>query len=163
MRNFYVVVASLNLATLSFGQAQLPNSGFENWIDETFETITYEVPTPWSVGEACASALGIHQCSFAATKSNESKTGNYATKITADGLFGLSVLDQSFSDRPKSLDLQIKKSLLEGDKASIKVFFHNGSIWDEEPLLEAEGNLTITGTSVEYEKNTVDILSLIHI
>lgn len=159
MKKTYLITSLLGLTSLTFSQAQLPNSSFDNWEDIPYESISYESPNSWNPGSICASVSlgdgGTEKCSVASTKSSDSNTGDFAAKIVDDGAFGLNLLDYSFTDAPTSMELKVKKSLLVGDSAEVKIFLHKGSVFNDNVI--GEGIVKLGGISSVYETINVSI------
>lgn len=170
MKKIYTLASIMAFTSLTYGQAQLPNASLDNWTVETYETTTYEDPTSWSSGNICASLLGNDECSVAATKSTDASAGTYAAKVVDDGVFGLNLLDYSFTDAPTSIEFKIKKNLLVGDTAEISFYLHKGSVFDDNII--GDGVAEVTGVNNSYatlkvninyrgDKSQIDQLSLI--
>lgn len=124
---FTIIVVSTIMSTSLMAQTQLPNAGFENWVTETYEGITYENPEGDWVSEVCASVEGEASCETAANKSTEAYNGEYAVNLTTDAAGLLLLNGYSFSDRPDGIRFHAKPSLVGSDSLSVAVYLHTES------------------------------------
>lgn len=131
----------ISAANICMAQAQIPNSGFEDWgITDTIPPINPAEPIGWTTSNFLMNAGG-NQTVF---QTEDAVEGNFAVKIVSDtsvvsppfgtgvldtlsGFLALGVVNQislggiTYTDRPDSMSIWIKGIVIPGDTSSILV------------------------------------------
>lgn len=157
-------IYSLFVLSLLFFNAhaqQIPNSGFENWQTVTYHTTSYEEPEPWVVGDFCASIGGKDTCQVYATKSSDANSGTYAMAVNSENGFPIAgLLDYADfgSHFPNSFEIMAKADLFTGDVLKVAVYFHNGTMFSDNPDVVGYGEAFSSQSLSSYTKLEGNIL-----
>lgn len=81
MKKSLLFILGVSIYTISFGQTQPPNAGFENWDDLG----DYEEPTDWSSANECSDQLGVYS---SAKTSTDPHSGTYAARMVTQNALG---------------------------------------------------------------------------
>lgn len=158
MKKIYSLLLCSGLVTTAIAQQEIPNGGFETWETISYESTSYEAPSPWDPGSFCASSGSSATCSVKGTQSTDAFSGDYAMELDSEEGFVVALEDHPVTgnERPIGVEFMAKTSIGTGAYFTATVYFHNGPLFGDIETI-GTADFSINQSSTSYAQFSEDV------